>query len=327
MSAVFCEKCGYQLRQESVFCPRCGTRAEAVTPVESTERAVEPTVSQPAHVVYTQSQTRSTGGMARGLIIALLFVLILIVPVFPRDRVVYVNGVTQTVTMSTSYNTSIQTDTTTTSTQIGVYQGALRYIPNQYYNQYYYYQSYYSLYYSNYYYPGYYYYFSNGHNGTLAHVPYCYQINRHYYYCSYPYTYYYYYPYYGYYSYSPYYSYYNYYVPYYSDYNSHVTTVTIRPGDEVVQVRQTQEMNGLMTMTLTHFNGTSDTYKHVLQQNLVQSAQASVPATGTVTNTITNSVVNPVASTVECQSCMPQHVTDHVSLLQLLLNYWQSMSK
>jgi hypothetical protein len=300
MSAVFCEKCGYQLRQESFFCPRCGTRAEAATPIGSRE-------SQPAHVVYTQPQTKSTGGAARGLIIALLLVLILIIPIFPRDRVVYVNGVTQTVMMSTSYNTSIQTYTISTSTQIGVYEGTLRYVLDQYYNHYY------NQYYLNYYYPAYY---VGYQNKTSRYTPYCYYIGYDdYYYCSYSYTYYY--PYYAYYYYSPYYAYY--YVPNYT--NSYLSTVTIKPSDEVVRVQQTQEMNGLMTVTLTHFDGTSDTYRHVLQQSLVQSGEASVPAAGTVTNTITNSVVNPVTSAVECQSCMPQHVTDHVSLLQLLLRY------
>jgi len=319
MSAIFCSKCGYQLSEEAAFCRRCGTR------VDATERGVSPLPSQ--SVVYVQPQ-KSRSGVAKVVVIAFLIILILIVPIIPRDRVVYINGVTQAVSMSTSYNTSIQTYTTTAPMQIGVYQGTLQYIPDQYYNQYGYQnyynqysnQNYYSqYYYGNYQYPYSYYYYPY----TNTSSPSCHYSYYDDYYCAYSY---YYYPYYGYYN-NPYSYYYNY--PYgynynnYSPYsgNNYATTVTINPSDNVVRVQQAQESNGLTTLTLTHFDGTSTTYKHVTQQSLVQSGTSMIPATSIITNTVTNSAVAPVTSAVQCQNCVLQHVTEYVSLLQLLLGH------
>lgn len=293
-------------------------RADAAVPLNATESSI-PQPSQSAQVVHGQPQN-SRGGVATVVVIALLIILILVVPIFPRDRVVYVNGVTQAVTMSTSYNTSIQTYTTSAPMQIGVYQGTLQYIPDQYYSQYYnqnyYNQYYYGNYYNQYQYP---YYYGNYYANTSS--PSCYYGSYDDYYCSY--SYYYYYPYYGYYNNYPYrYTYYNNYSPYYSNYNyNYATTVTVNPSDNVVRVQQTQESNGLMTLTLTHFDGTSNTYRHVIRQSLAQSATSTIPLTNIVTNTITNSAVTPVTSAVQCQNCILQHVTDHVSLIQLLLGY------
>jgi len=321
VSAVFCAKCGYKLRQEAAFCPRCGTRAEAVVPIDATERAVPPQPSQSAPVVYEQPKN-SGSGVAKWIIIGLLIVLVLIIPVIPRDRVVYVNGVTQAVTISTSYNTSVQAYTTTAPIQVGVYQGTLQYIPDQFYSQYSNQNFYSQYYYGNYQYPYYYNYYPY----SNASSPSCHYSYYDDYYCTYSY---YYYPYsnYGYNNYqNPYYGYnypygYNNYAPYYGSYNNYVTTVTVNPNDNVVRVQQTQESNGLVTLTLTHFDGTSIMYRHVTQQNLAQSATSTIPATSIVTNTITNSVVAPITSAVQCQNCILQHVTDHVSILQLLLGH------
>jgi len=218
--------------------------------------------------------------------------------------------------MSTAYNTSIQTYTTSSSVQVGVYQGTLQYIPDQYYTQNY------NQNYSPYYYYGYpNYYYRYG-------TPSCSYSTFDDYVCSYSYYYYYPYSYYGYgygYGYYPYGGYYNYgpnSVNYNGgNYNGYATTVTINPSDNVVQVQQTQESNGLLTLTLTHFDGSSVTYKHVTQQNLAQSATSTIPLTSVVTNTVTNSAVTPVANPIQCQNCVLQHVTEHVSLLQLLLGY------
>jgi len=309
MSAIFCSKCGYQLRQEASYCPRCGTPAEAVTPLGTTGKTIQQQPSQSAPVAYSQPQS-SSGRVVKGVIIGLLIILVLIVPVIPRDRVVYVNGVTQSVTMSTAYNTSIQTYTTTTPMQVGVYQGTLQYIPNQYYSQSYN-QNYNQYNYGGYQYP--YYYGSYPYTNTSPSCYYSYYNN---YYCSYSY---YYYPYSGYYNYRYRYGYSNY-APYYG-YNNYATTVTVNPSDDIVRVQQTQESNGLTTLTLFHFDGTSTTYNHVTQQNLAQSATSTIPMTGIVTNTITNSAVTPITSAVQCQNCILQHVTDYVSLLQLILGY------
>ena len=308
MSSIFCPKCGNELRQKSVFCPRCGTRIEAAAPIDATKGAIPVQPSQ--SVAYAQPKN-SSGRIAKGVVIGLLIILILIVPVIPRDRVVYVNGVTQAVTMSTAFNTSIQTYTTTAPMQIGVYQGTLQYIPDQYYNQNYN-QNFYNQYYGSYQYP--YYYGSYPYTSS----PSCYYSYYNNYYCSYSY---YYYPYNGYYNYRYRYG-SNNYAPYYSSYNNnYATTVTVNPSDDIVRVQQTQESNGLTTLTLFHFDGTSTTYNHVTQQNLAQSATSTIPMTSIVTNTITNSAVTPVTSAVECQNCILQHVTDYVSLLQLILGY------
>jgi hypothetical protein len=266
---TFCAKCGHGLRKGVAFCPKCGTP----TKLEASQspQQVEAVATPPA---------RTSSNRGRVAIIALLILLVLIVPVFPRDRVVYVDGVTQTIAQSTSYNTMTQAYANPTPIQMSLYQGSFQYIPDQYY----------------------YYYFNN--------QPYsgCYQYGYYYpYYCSYPY---YYYPYNWYYSNS-----YN--------YGYHfVNTITIQPSDNVVRLQQSQESNGFSTLVLTHLDGTSFTYRHVFQQSLTQSGP-TVAGTSTVTGTsiVTNSAVTPVTATVQCQRCVLQHVTDHVSLLQLIFNF------
>jgi len=269
MSTISCPKCGRRIEKENIYCPKCGT------PTQSIEQAVPAAKNGGA-----MSSHKSWGG-GKVIIIGLLIILILIVPVFPRDRVIYVDGVTQTVTMSTAYNSVLQPFSTPTQTQVTVYQGTLRYVSDQYYNQNY--QSYYG--YSNYYPPS------------------CYRVwygYFHYYFsCSY------YYPN----SYNP---------SYYSPYN-YASTVTIGPTNGIVRVQQSQESNGYSTFILTHYDGTSDTYRHVFQQDLTPSGTLTIPVQNTATTTITTSSVSTVTAVVQCQQCVMQHVTEHVSLLQLLL--------
>ena len=244
--------------------------------------------AQVASTQPPQTGSRKGGGLLRVGIIALLILLVLVLPVFPRDRVVYVDGTTQTVTISTSYNTLVSTFSSQAAMQISVYQGTLEYIPDVYYNIYFNYQNY--GYYS---YPYYY--------NSYPYCPYG---------CSNP-PYYYNYPYYwGY--------------PSYNSYNYGyrlANTITVKPTDNVVKVQQSQQSNGFYTLTLTHYDDTSITYNHVFQQSLAQSGTSTVQGSTTATNTITNSVVNPVTNTVACHQCIPQHVTEHVSLLQLILGY------
>ncbi len=288
MLTAFCVSCGQELRKGHAFCPRCGTRAEPVTPSSSQPSPVPVVPTQPP-----QTRSNNRGGLGKVVIIALLILVILIVPVFPRDRVVYVDGVTQTVTLSTSYNTVSQVYASPTLTQISVYQGSLQYVPDQYYNQYY----------------------QNNYGYPLQQT--CNDYSYYYSYYWYPNNYYSY-PYYSYPYYCNNYGSYNY--PYYSSnypYN-YANTVTVNPSDNVVRVQQSQESTQFWTLILTHYDGTSNTYSHVFQQSLTQSGTSTIPGTTTVTNTITNSAVNPVATQVPCQNCIPQHVTDHVSLLQLI---------
>ena len=314
MSTIICPKCGQHLRDEALFCPKCGTPIESRGPLDAKGGvAAQPVQSSP----YAQAQHQnSRGNVGRVVLIALLIILVLVVPVIPRDRVVYANGVTQVATMSTGYNTSIETYTTSSSVQVGVYQGTLQYIPDQYYTQNYG-QNNFPYYYYGSQYPYYYYGYRN--------TPNCVYSTFDDYVCSYSYYYYpysYYGNYYGYYPYGG----YNSYAPYSGNYNNvnyngYATTVTINSSDNVVQVQQTQESNDLLTLTLTHFDGSSVTYKHVTQQNLAQSATSTIPMTSVVTNTVMNSAVTPVTNPIQCQNCILQHVTDHVSLLQLLLGY------
>ena len=70
------------------------------------------------------------------LVVAIIFV-ILILPVFPRTRIVYVDGTTQTVTNSTSFSTSLQVYTQSTASQISVYTGSFEYFSNPYYYNFY----------------------------------------------------------------------------------------------------------------------------------------------------------------------------------------------
>ena len=99
------------------------------------------------------------------------------------------------------------------------------------------------------------------------------------------------------------------------------TTVNVSPSDNVVNVI-TNQQNGFESLTLVYANGQqSQTYNNVYVDNLAPNGVSTVPATAIVTNTIVNTVVNPVTQTVPCQQCVPMTVTDHVSILQLLLGY------
>jgi hypothetical protein len=193
-----------------------------------------------------------------------LILIILVVPIIPVHRTIYVAGTTTTVTESTSYATSFQTYTTTTQTQIQVYKGSLETVSDQYY--YYYQQYYYNCYYDQY--------------GN--------------YYCDYT---------------------------YWPNYQQYTSSVTIDSSDMVVKVETTNEASGLITLTMTHYDGTQDTYRHVVSEDLTRGGTATVTGTATMTNTITNSVVSPVTNTVQCQNCVQQDVVDYVSILGLILGY------
>ena len=262
----FCVKCGSKLRKDQAFCPKCGTSVEGITAPTQPVQPIQYT-PQPA-----TSPNKVWGIDKRFLIIIVVF-LILIVPVFPRDKIVYVDGSTQTVTMSTSYDTSFQTFTTPSEVSIKVYKGTVNYVTDSYYNNYY--QYWYGSYNNYCYYDSYYGYVCTNYNYNWPN----YGQSQYYY------------------------------------------KATVDPSDNVVKIQQTQEDNGLWTLVLTHYDGTSDTYRHVYKMDLTQTGASSVPGSVAVTNTITNSVVNPVTFSVPCQACIPQHVTERVSLIQLLFGF------
>lgn len=131
-------------------------------------------------------------------------------------------------------------------------------------------------------------------NYYQSYYPYCYYDQYGYYYCDYTYW------------------------PYYQQYT---TSITIDPSDLVVKVETTSQSSGLITLTLTHYDGTQDTYRNVVSDDLTRGGTATVTGTATLTNTLTSSVVNPVTNTIPCQNCQPQDQVDYVSILGLLLGY------
>ena len=255
----FCHQCGAPLKPNAKFCSKCSA---AVVPIQEPVAYAPPTPVQPA----TQARPSwSSSQFFKLLIVIILLFVILVVPVIPRDKVIYVDGSTQTVSTSTAYVTSFQTYTTQTQTSIKVYKGNLQYVADQYYDYYYQYG-----YYSNCYYDPY--------SGYI--------------YCDYS----------G-----------------WPNYNSYTYTVTVDPTDNVVKIDRTQESNGLWTLTLTHYDGTADTYRHVFSEDLTQSGVSSIQGVAAITDTMTSTVLNPMTLTVPCQNCIPQHVTVYVSILQLIL--------
>ena len=93
------------------------------------------------------------------------------------------------------------------------------------------------------------------------------------------------------------------------------------PTDNVVNVIRTQQGSS-ESLVLVYYNGQeSQTYQNVYVDNLTPNGVSTVPGTVVVTNTIVNTVVNPMTETVPCDQCVPMTVTDHVSILQLLLGY------
>jgi zinc-ribbon domain len=105
-------------------------------------------------------------------------------------------------------------------------------------------------------------------------------------------------------------------------YNLYTTTVTINPSDRVVSVQDTRQANGyLSTVTLTKADGSTTTYTNVFNDNLAQTGTSTVQVVVTQTSTVTQTTMVPATTAVNvpCDNCIPQHVTEHVSILQLLL--------
>lgn len=259
---TFCRKCGTPLKPQSQFCPKCGKVVTTILP-PITRDFQEPQLAQPQYATPSQSSDKLWGIDKRFIIIAFI-VLILILPIFPRDKVIYVDGQTTTTStyQSTYFVTSYQPYSSPSQTQISVYVGTLQVIYQQYY----------------------------GYWGSWR----CYRWGRQiicpgwgggwpsYYY----------------------------------------NTVTIEPSQMVTQISVTQGAYGLMTITLYRNDGSiAGTYSNVVSNNLQQTGTAYVQTTANGISTYINTLSTPQesVSTVPCQSCIPQHTTEHVSLLQILL--------
>jgi hypothetical protein len=198
------------------------------------------------------------------VIVATVVFLILVIPVFPKYTIVYVNGTTQTVTNEIQYTTALQTHTVTTTSKIKVYIGYYQYFTN---------------YSANYYYT----------QCTYCCYWYSQQLI-----CNYLYW------------------------PWYKP--SYGKTVTVTPAQRVVSVT-TQQSGDLETLTLTYYNGRSTTVQNVYNDQLRLGGTAKVQSTAVLTSTITNTITTPVTQTLPCYQCVPERVTEHVSILQLLLGY------
>ena len=255
-------KCGHKLQPDNAFCPKCGTPVEGVAPVTA------PVAQAPPQAPAEPTAQRGFGawGIGKWVIVAIIVFLILVVPVFPRDTIVYVNGTTQTVTNMVQYSTSFQVYTTTTSTQITVYTGSYQHFSNYYYS-----------------------YYDNWWGGS-----YCYWYHQQIV-CNYNYW------------------------PWYTP--SYGNTVTITSDQQVVSVTRAQQYGGLESLTLTYYDGKSTTIQNVYNDNLTPSGTTTVQSNAVVTNTVTNTITTPITQTVPCQQCIPEHVTEHVSILQLLFGY------
>ena len=132
----FCRYCGTALKPNSDVCPKCGKVVTSVLPANTSQFETSQPATQPA-------TTNKIWGIDKRFIIIALIVLVLVVPVFPRDKTIYVDGqtVTTQVYQSTSMSTLTQTITTNTQSSISVYSGTITTIPNTYYS---YYNSYFS---------------------------------------------------------------------------------------------------------------------------------------------------------------------------------------
>lgn len=214
----------------------------------------------PAETAVKSRMSGKVGGIDKRFLLAIaVIVLVLVVPVIPRDKVIYVSG--QTATTQTFQSTSFQTVQTTTQNSIQVYVGSILYVSGQYY-------SFYQPYYSG---------CVRGYYGVIR--------------CGYS---------------------------SWPNYNAYTTSVTVSPSDNFVSMQDTQEVGGsLSTVTLTRYDGSVVTYTHVVDDSLTQTGTSMVQASGTQTSTVTQTLSTVMS--VPCDKCIPQHVTEYVSLMQLLL--------
>ena len=131
----YCGQCGTPLQPQNKFCPRCGTEVTRILPPVA---GFQPQTGPQAPTYSSQSkQTRGFDNRMWVVVFVIIVIVILILPVFPRTRIVYVNGTTQTVTNTTSFSTSLQVITQSTQSQVPVYTGSFQYFSNtNYYNYY-----------------------------------------------------------------------------------------------------------------------------------------------------------------------------------------------
>jgi len=95
------------------------------------------------------------------------------------------------------------------------------------------------------------------------------------------------------------------------------TTITVDISDKIIRYDQVNEQGGTWTITLTSINGQTTVYRGVCSFDLTYTGQATVTTSQVVVNTQaipnTQVVTQPVTHT--------EVITEHVSILQMLLGY------
>lgn len=131
--AAFCRHCGTPLDPTIQFCPKCGKEVTLVSP-PSQPQIQAPTWSQPA----TTTSDKIWGIDKRALILGIVILVVLVLPIFPHQKTIMVNGQTTTtvVTQIASFTTVTQSVQSGTQTSIPVYQGYVTTVSAAYYGYY-----------------------------------------------------------------------------------------------------------------------------------------------------------------------------------------------
>ena len=126
----FCRYCGAPLEAGIQFCEQCGKPVAKVS--AQTPSQVTPQTSSTGPVQPQTQSGKILGVDKRFLIVALIVLVVLIVPVFPRDTIVMVDGTTQTIVNSPSLSTQVEVSTISTYSQMSVYTGTFQYFTSMY---------------------------------------------------------------------------------------------------------------------------------------------------------------------------------------------------
>jgi len=108
---------------------------------------------------------------------------------------------------------------------------------------------------------------------------------------------------------------YNGYLPFTTSLGS-TTTVYITPPQNIIRVVTTPQSDGLYSVTVTAINRKTTTYPNVVSNSVSESGTSTIQVTTITVNTITQTTSS--VTNVACQNCIPQQVTEYISILQLL---------
>jgi hypothetical protein len=117
----FCRQCGTPLKPNSQFCPRCGKVVTTVLP--PTPEALQ----QPQAPPQAAAQSGTLWGIDKRILLLALVLLILVLPIFPREKIV--NGTTSQYITITNTSYAYQTVTQPAQQEITVVVGNMRQVP------------------------------------------------------------------------------------------------------------------------------------------------------------------------------------------------------